>query len=217
MVSIYLALHIASGKTYFGKTQDVEKRWNQHCWEASRGDGYYLHRALRLYGADAFVVQKIDEASDQEKASELERWYIKNFRSDESKNGYNLTSGGEGVSANEETRRKISETHKKLGTKPPGNKGVKYSPERCQQMSEARKGIPSWNKGKSLSEEHVQNLKKSHRKDLPTDKILGLRSRGFSCEAIAEDFGASAHTISKILKEAGLVVKVGGYYRRPIV
>ena len=63
-----------------------------------------------------------------------------------SPDGYNLTHGGEGGSPSEETRAKISAANK--GRLP----------------SEAKKGKPPWNKGKSLSVEHRQKIADAHRR-----------------------------------------------------
>lgn len=64
----------------------------------------------------------------------------------------------------EEARRKMSETHKRLGTKPPSFKGKYHPPETRKKMSESHKGLNTWMKGKHLSEE--------------TKKKIGVSSRG---------------------------------------
>jgi hypothetical protein len=55
--------------------------------------------------------------------------------------GKNNGMFGVSLKMSEETKRKISETNKRLGKKPPSPKGKKLSPEHCKKISEARKGI----------------------------------------------------------------------------
>lgn len=64
----------------------------------------------------------------------------------------------------EEHRRKIGESHKRLGLR--GDKssryGKKHTEESINKMSLAHKGHPSWNKGKHLSEEHKRKISENH-------------------------------------------------------
>ena len=50
---------------------------------------------MRKYGIENFKIEQIDEADDFEKLGELERYYIKEYNSTNSKFGYNNTCGGE--------------------------------------------------------------------------------------------------------------------------
>lgn len=45
-----------------------------------------------------------------------------------------------------------------------GHKGKKHSEETRRKISEAKKGIMSWNKGKHLSEEHRKNISEAVKK-----------------------------------------------------
>ena len=76
--------------------------------------------------------------------------------------GYNLTKGGDGVIPCEETRRKLSKTHKGLqaGEKHPFF-GKHHSEESKKKMSLARKGKTPPNKGKHLSEEQKRKIGES--------------------------------------------------------
>ena len=88
--------------------------------------------------------------SEEEMCSD-EQYYIKVFKT-LWPNGYNLTEGGEGCAACEETRKKISES----------NKGKTLSEEHRRKLSEAKKGRPSCMLGKKHSEETKKKMKGKH-------------------------------------------------------
>lgn len=62
----------------------------------------------------------------------------------------------------EETKQLMRVIALRNGNKP-SFKGFRHSEESKKKMSEKRKGVSSWNKGKSLSEEHKERLAKTHR------------------------------------------------------
>ena len=84
--------------------------------------------------------------SEEEMCSD-EQYYIKLFKT-LWPNGYNLTEGGEGCVACEETRIKISNS----------NKGKKRSEETRRKISLSKKGKPAPNKGKPMSEEQKRKI-----------------------------------------------------------
>ena len=111
--------------------------------------------------------------SEEEMCSD-EQYYIEVFDT-LYPNGYNLTKGGDGCVASDETRRKMSESKK---GKPSPNKGVPMSEETKKKMSESqkgkhhseetkkkmsisRKGRTSPNKGKTMSEETKKKISES--------------------------------------------------------
>lgn len=87
-------------KVYVGKTADPEFRWYKHRWCAARNDGSRtceaaLYRAIRKYGADAFVMRVLASYDDEASAFIGERVWIARFRSFGPR-GYNMSAGGEG-------------------------------------------------------------------------------------------------------------------------
>lgn len=74
------------------------------------------------------------------------------------KKGHTINNGRTytGRKHKEETKRKIAETRKKRGYKPPSHKGFKQSEEAKRKISESRKG-------KKLSESHKGKLSESHK------------------------------------------------------
>ena len=95
-----------------------------------------------------------------------EKYYIKLYKT-LYPNGYNLSEGGDGVLPSEETRRKMSKSHK--GKIPP-NKGIPMSEEQKKKLSESLKGRNVWNKGIPMSEEQKKKLSESHKGQIPPNK-----------------------------------------------
>ena len=95
---IYKVTNVVNGKVYIGQTQHtVEKRWALHI-QASKNKKLTstFHAAIRKYGKESFVIQKIGEARTTEELNELEINCIR-FYNCLVPNGYNITTGGKGV------------------------------------------------------------------------------------------------------------------------
>lgn len=112
---IYSITNELNGKSYIGKTNDLVRRWKEHCY--GHGGTAILNRAINKYGLEHFVFdivaqipfESIEEMNDVLK--QLEIYYISLY--DTYNNGYNATVGGDGISYyhhSEETKRKISES-----------------------------------------------------------------------------------------------------------
>lgn len=85
-----------SGKVYHGITvKSVERRLEQHRYNAIRGLHYPLYKAIRKYGFDSFKVEVLSDSID---ADELWALEVAAIAADNSlaPNGYNATVGGDG-------------------------------------------------------------------------------------------------------------------------
>lgn len=146
MYTCYKITNTVNGKLYIGQTnQTVDRRWKQHVYASrrvsSREYTYALHEDIRRYGVDAFVTEVIDTTDSCKHIDVLERQYISEYATHVSCGGYNMTFGGGGTIGyvfteddrskmaaaqrgrkrgphTEETKKLISDAHKKAGHGP---------------------------------------------------------------------------------------------------
>jgi hypothetical protein len=96
-----------------------EREHLKNALDGSTGCPYFYH-AVRKYGVDAFLICTLAIVSDYEELNHTEINLIKGYLSEDSKFGYNLTPGGDGLSnPSVEIRAKMSAARK----------GKKQSPE----------------------------------------------------------------------------------------
>lgn len=108
---IYKFTHVDSKKVYIGKTININDRLSGH--GAHRKDKYsYFANAIRRNGKQKFICEFLVECYDEPLLLKAETAFIKYYKSDERKYGYNLTEGGDGVTPNKQTRIKISKNRK---------------------------------------------------------------------------------------------------------
>lgn len=125
----------ANGKRYIGITCDIARRWS------GKGNRYknstYFWRAIQKYGWDRFEHKILISNLSFEQANDLEKHFIKKFKTQKKKYGYNLTAGGSNAATwhgkhhTAEARRKMSEAAK----------GRKQSKEQRRRHSECMKGM----------------------------------------------------------------------------
>lgn len=90
---LYCHKNIYNGKMYFGITKNIpEKRWN-------KGKGYsnneYFTRAINKYGwGNGFSHKIILSGLTEKEASEKEKFYIREYKTNDRNYGYNLAVGG---------------------------------------------------------------------------------------------------------------------------
>ena len=105
---IYLITNKINGHKYIGQTtQPLNKRWQQHIHESNRMSSKPIHRAFRKYGVDKFNIKIIDEC-DANLLNEREQYWIEQYNTFESAEGYNATSGGDSPVFDQQTKNKIS-------------------------------------------------------------------------------------------------------------
>jgi group I intron endonuclease len=142
---IYLITNTVNNKKYVGKTVvTVDARWTQHKSDAKANRGHLLHRAIRKHGPDAFTIEVLAKA-DEEQLAQLEKDFIVSLRTHSIHgSGYNLTAGGEGVPGGE-----LHHLHKSN-----------------PRSAAAREKIGNCFRGKVLSPEHIAN-RTAAQKDKP--------------------------------------------------
>lgn len=188
MFTVYMHEHIESGKKYIGITsKKPEHRWNN-------GKGYahsaHFQSAIDKYGWDAFRHIILYTGLTKEAACKLEAELIEKYKTNNRDFGYNSSVGGElsalgyrwdkprqgednpmyGKKHSEETKRKISESHK----------GILHSEETKKKFSEMRKG-------NTLSEEHKRKLSEANKGKQGTHKkAIVCIETGVEYESVCE-------------------------------
>ena len=103
MYLIYCYTNKENNKKYIGLTsRTIEKREMNHIYESKNKTNKCYNapfkRAIRKYGIDGFKREIIDIANTLEEACELEKFYIKKYKTYykyKNSNGYNATIGGD--------------------------------------------------------------------------------------------------------------------------
>lgn len=163
MHRIYMVVNQENGKIYIGQTiYNTDTRWKRHIRLAISGKDFYFYRAIRKHGPENFTIKQIDCTENEQEANELEKAYIGIFKAHKPKYGYNSTLGGEnGTVTNPESIEKI---RSKVWDNPIRRKKqsefMKNLPDELRRkFGAARKGKPSFMKGKKHSEETKLKMK----------------------------------------------------------
>lgn len=136
----------------------VDIRWKEHWKLADRGKGWSLHAAIRKYGKENFTHVVIAEAPECE-LPQLEVLFI--YLHDSIANGYNLTSGGDGVPCTDEMRKKMSDSQKARPPITEEHRAVLRKAQAGKVISvEQRKIMSLTMTGRTLSPEHVLAISK---------------------------------------------------------
>jgi group I intron endonuclease len=172
---IYYITNIINHKVYIGNSKNIEKRWWNHRSLLKKNNHFneHLQYSYNKYGVDNFKLF-ILEICLPEKLEEREKFWIKELKAFEPEYGYNLTAGGnEDRKIREEVKIKIKKNIKNRVGKNNSFFGKRHSEESKQIMSEKKKGIIPWNKGKILppiSEYHKKRLVESNTGRHPSEE-----------------------------------------------
>ena len=130
MFIIYKITNLINNKIYIGQTTEtLAQRFKRHCGY-QLNDNTYLHRAMKKYGVENFIIEQIDEANNQNDLDELELYWMDYYKSYDVEIGYNVRKtkgkcGGDTLSNNQnlpEISDKLSKS--KMGCKNPQSKKV---------------------------------------------------------------------------------------------
>ena len=92
---LYKITNKINGKIYIGQSINIERRWQQHIYEAKNcnqvASQYAIHKAFQKYGVENFIFEIIELTSSQT-LNDREKYWIKYYNT--YNNGYNETQGG---------------------------------------------------------------------------------------------------------------------------
>ena len=129
-----------NGKCYIGITsKKPEHRWNHG--RAYYQNKYFTH-AIQKYGWDNFQHEVLFTGLSKQEACNLERQLIKQYKSNDLQNGYNLSAGGENPSEGSHRSEEINRKMSILMT------GKKHDFAFRQKISAAKKGRPNGLEGR---------------------------------------------------------------------
>lgn len=126
---IYIVKNISNNKVYIGQTTDPKVRKNQHFSLLSRNKhpNIHLQSSYNKYGKNCFVFEIIEILENKTLLTSRESYWTEFYKQTttiynkricvESNKGYKFGP------RSEEVKKKISQKHKQLGTKPPSRKG----------------------------------------------------------------------------------------------
>jgi group I intron endonuclease len=138
---VYKIINKINQKLYVGYTsKSLQERFKGHLYLAKKNDKRALYCAMRKYGIDNFIIEKLNECKTHKECVKNEIKYIEKYNSYFS--GYNMTKGGD------------------------GNNGIIMSKESNLLRSKALKGIPkTYNRmlGKKHSQQSKIKISESHK------------------------------------------------------
>lgn len=188
---IYICTCSINQKNYIGQTiTTLSRRWHKHIKDSEHRHGFTkFHNAILAHGENAFNVEILEIVSSNTKEeliktlNKRETFYITLYNSVEE--GYNILSvGGSFI----RTKPNNQEVFKKGLT--PWNKGMKFSKEFREKLSEAHKGRP-WTQ---LQRDSFNNREhKGHQLTEETKRRIGDKNRGRVLSEDARSKMSEAH------------------------
>ena len=159
--TIYKATNNINGMSYIGFDSAWPRRKKVHFNRMNKDKKEFFHNALNKYGFDNFSWEVLYQSLDRDYTLKtMEEHFIREYDTFwKNEKGYNLTYGGQGVLGvimSEETKKKISESHK---GKIVSNKCI----ETLRKNAKIRHEI-------GHSEETKKKISESHRKVIHTEE-----------------------------------------------
>ena len=196
---IYLTTDTTNGMQYVG-----QHHYNKEELDSNYHGSGHIIRQIYKKRPETLKEEYIKTCYSEEEMNNDEKYYIKLYDT-LWPNGYNLEEGGRGGVPSEETRRKLSETHKGLqaGEKHPMF-GKHHSDESKNKISESQSGEKNHFFGKHHSEETKQKMRDAHKgKSLSEEtKIkLSLANKGKHHSEESKQKMRDAHKKRKLLKQ----------------
>lgn len=92
----YIITNLLNNKVYVGVTyKSIKDRFKEHVKGSRAKYKQVIHKSIYKYGADNFKIELLSEHSNAKSAFDAEIVYIKQYKSEDGKYGYNKSSGGD--------------------------------------------------------------------------------------------------------------------------
>ena len=142
---VYVHTNKENGKRYVGITSKLKP---EHRWNSGRGyqENPHFFAAIQKYGWDNFEHEILFDGMTEDEAKQKEIELIREWKTQDTRYGYNMTSGGDGTPdyhPSEETRKKLSEARKKenlseetLRRRSEGLRGRKFTDEHKKKIGD---------------------------------------------------------------------------------
>jgi group I intron endonuclease len=120
---IYKIINQTNGDFYIGKTtKKKEVRLREHFYRSTYNSQTYLHRAIRKYGRENFIIEEIETEVPEESLNDREMFWINKLNPK-----YNMTTGGEGgnTSLSPNFIKSMKEYHNKKPKKEYATRGMR--------------------------------------------------------------------------------------------
>ena len=205
MMGVYAICNLFDGRAtaYIGSSKDIERRWRDHValLRSGRHPNPYLQAAWDKYGEAAFEFYVIEEVANEADLLAREQYWLDRYLENPDA-CYNIARCAEAPMRDppEETRRKMSESHR---GRTPWNKGKNMDAEFRRRASEAAR--KRWASGKyknrrkrRLTEEHRNKISKALK-----GRRMSEKSRRKVAEARAKPYPALIH------RETGEIIPAG--------
>lgn len=110
MKAVYKIVNTVNNRIYIGQTTDIETRWYNHRYELKNNthSNIHLQSDWNSQYKDDFDFNILKECNSKEELLEVEKLYVKKYKSNNMIYGYNLTSGGKDGNLNEEVKHRMS-------------------------------------------------------------------------------------------------------------
>jgi group I intron endonuclease len=173
---VYKAENKVNGKIYIGFDANWPRRKGQHLRKAEYVDKQYFHNAIAKYGEENFEWTILKENATYDDEVNFINEYQSHYSSGK---GYNLTFGGEGklgYVTPPETKRKISEAHKKL----------EVTEERLKTLQENAKKMKGVKRPRELVERIANSLRGKKRTPEQIEKFQNRDKSFYQSEEYKE-------------------------------
>lgn len=102
MIGIYKITKKDSGKSYIGQSNDIDRRFKEHCYKKD----LVIEKAIQRYGQNAFTFEILEECSLDE-LDQKEKYWI-SFYNTYKGFGYNCSPGGHSAVGEQNNRTKLT-------------------------------------------------------------------------------------------------------------